>query len=280
MKRRLIIISACAIIAGFISCAKPSPVNITELTADETTLKPEQTTVLHCLVDDTTGVTYSWSASLGTIEGLGDSAVWTAPEFLWTTAYDTVRIVATNAESLSDTASIELTVEVNFQSLDANDDTYTLSIDSASSFSTAQYILVGYDPGWQGFFHAFIKFQDPVIPSGETFKRARIKLWREYSEGDNCNIAVYQITQDWQGVNVKPGSEPSSLYNTSYLDTASQVGYLYFDITSIVQNWRTGQPNNGIMLRAKEETVTAGRRDFKSREAEASRRPALEVVSW
>ncbi len=280
MKRALLIISTFAIVAGLVVCTKPGPVNITSLSASDSTLKPVGITTLHCTVEDTTGVTYSWSASLGTITGMGDTASWKAPDFVWSTTTDTVTVIATNADSLSDTAIIELTVEVNFQSLDATDDTYTLSIDSTSDFSTAQYILVGYDAGWEGYYHAFVKFQDAIIPSGETFRRARVKLWREYSEGDNCEIGIYQITDSWQGVNVKPGSEPSAIYNSSYLDNITEVGYLYFDITSIVQDWRTGQTNNGIMLRAKDETVTASRRDFKSREAEAAKRPALEVVSW
>jgi hypothetical protein len=280
MKRALLIISSFAIVAGFVVCSKPTPVNITELSAGDTILVPEQSTILHCVVEDTAGVTYSWSAVEGTITGMGDSATWTAPDFLWSTKKDNVMVIATSADSLSDTAIIELTVEVNFQALDATDDTYTLSTDSTDDFSTAQYMLVGYDAGWQGYYHTFVKFQDLVVPAGETFKRARVKLWREYSEGDNCNIGIYKITDSWQGASVKPGSEPSAIYISSYLDTVTEVGYVYFDVTTIVQDWRTGQPNNGIMLRAKEETVTASRRDFGSREADASKRPALEVVSW
>jgi len=281
MKRTLLIISAFALVLGLVVCSKPTPVSITDLNAGDTILVPEQSTILHCVVEDTAGVTYSWSATLGTIEGMGDSARWTAPDVLWSTTRDTVTVTATNADAMSDTAQIELTVEVTFLTLDATDDTYAYSADQSSSFANASFILVGFEPS-DGYFRTFIRFLTPTISSGETFRRARLKLYREYAPTDELEMLLYSISDDWQGGSLNWNNQPntSSTSLGTYKDTLVDVGAIYIDVTHAVQNWIAGTDNYGIMIRAKDETSSAGRRDFGSKEGDASKRPALEVVSW
>lgn len=282
MKRALLIISSFAIVVGLVVCSKPTPVNITELNAGDTVLVPGQNTILHCIVEDTTGVTYSWSASLGTIEGMGDSATWTAPDFLWSTTVDTVTVIATNKDSESDTAIIELTVEVSFNAYDATDDTYAYSAYPSNSYGDGEYLLVGYEESEDGYFRSFIRFLTPPIPSGESFRRARLKLYREYFPTDTLYMLFYSISSDWQGGSLNWNNQPntSSSSFAAYTDTIAAVGTFYVDVTPAVQNWIAGINNYGIMIRAKDEIPSAGRRDYGSKDGDASKRPALEVVSW
>lgn len=282
MKRTLFAISVFVIVAGLVVCSKPMPVNITDFYASDTLLVPEQSIILHCVVEDTAGITYSWSATLGTIEGMGDSALWTAPDFLWSTASDTVTVIAANEDAVSDTAQIELTVGVTFLTLDATDDTYAYSAYPTNTYGDGEFLLVGYEESEYGYFRTFIRFMNPEIPSGETFRRARLKLYREYAPSDTLEMLMYSISNEWQGGNLNWNNQPNTSQSSfaSYRDTIVDVGTFYVDISAAVRNWISGTDNYGIMIRAKDETSSAGRRDFGSKDGDVSKRPALEVVSW
>ncbi len=277
----LSMLGAVIIIAALASCSSEPPL-IQSLTASDSTLKPAETTVLHCVVEDSTEITYQWQADIGAIEEMGDSAVWTAPNFVWATSTATVSVIATNSETeAADTASIELEVKVTYLTLDAADDTYAYSFDPASSFGNAPFILVGFEPDNE-YFRTFIRFLTPTIPSGETFRRARLKLYREYAPTQSLEMSLFAITGDWQGGSLNWNNQPntSSTSFTTYTDTLVDVGALYFDVTHAVQNWIAGTDNYGIMIRATDENSSAGRRDFVSKEGDAAKRPVLEIVSW
>lgn len=285
MKKQHIILalSTLIILAMMASCSSEPPL-IQSLSASDSTLKPAESAVLRCVVEDTAGITYQWQTNIGSIEEMGDSARWTAPDFAWvnTTANVTVIASGENGEAAADTATIELTVEVYFQTLDATDDTYANSAHPSNTYGDEDFLLVGYEGSDVAYFRTFIRFLTPTIPSGETFRRARLKLYREYSPTDDLEMLLYSISNDWQGGslnwNNQPNISPSSF--TAYTDTVVDVGTFYIDVTPAVRNWISGTDNYGIMIRATDESSSAGRRDFGSKEGDASKRPVLEVVSW
>lgn len=282
--KKVIGVIVSLIVLGFMVSCEPGGAQIVRITPDESELVPGESTILRSEIDnpEASELEYAWEADAGTIENLGDSARWTAPDFLWMDSTVTVTLTIEDTEGNLDDEDVSLEVQVNRQELEATDDTYTFSYAPDDSYDTAGGVFVGYDAERDGFFHAFFNFPTPSAPAGETVHGARICLHREWGEGDECALALYLVEEDWQGSNVTWNNEPNYEQFLTVNDDVSDKGSFYIPITSLVTDWMEGNRiNNGLMLGANDESDFTHRfREYISIEGPSDERPVLEVVSW
>jgi len=257
-----------------------------ELTADAPSLAPGASTVLHCDVeDDGVQLEYAWSADTGTVENLGDSAVWTAPDdFTWNSYSAVVTVTVDNNAGNVESESITLQIAVTRSDVEATDDAYTFGHEPDSTHADEVEMLVGYSDEWDAFFRGFLRFPTPQIPEGDTVRNARIKLTREWGYEDDCQIDIYLITEDWQGSQLTRNNEPESSNWATITDNSSDKGVMYIGVGgSLIEDWLNGSRDNyGFMLRLADESGSdhAFRSYVTVDDPDAAEHPTLEVVSW
>ncbi|MBN2380991.1 DNRLRE domain-containing protein [candidate division WOR-3 bacterium] len=287
MKRAIVLLLALGALSVMVFCEE-GELEIEGPTVEDATLAPGESTILHCDVAGASGeVTYAWEASENqeTIENMGDSARWTAPDFVWGTTTVTITVTAEDAEGNTGEGSVDIEVQVNGREIAPSEDTYTFSYVPDTSYEGGEFLRVGYDDSWESqdaFFHAWFWFPTPGIPAGETLHGARLRLYREYGEGEEIEIEIYLPRDDWQAEGLTWNNEPDADDFAMISDNTTDVGYFYITLTSLVQDWIDGARDNyGIMLRVLDETDYTHRfRDYGAIEGTQSKRPALEVVSW
>lgn len=285
--RILIGVVLVATILTLISCDPGFGPEITNVRADDPAIAPGATTVLHCEVDnpDSATLTYVWEADDGTIQNLGDSAVWTAPDDMtWTSYTVTVTVTVGDEAGNTDADNLDLQVAVTSQTVYADEDTYTFEHDPDTNYADVIEMMVGHSDNYPGeFFRGFLRFATPAISDGESLQGARIHLTREWGMGEECQLAIELITEDWQGSSVTWNTAPTSENWVTINDDVSDKGAFYFEVTSLVADWLDGSRDNyGFMLRLNDESGSdeAFRSYVTIEDADENERPVLEVVSW
>lgn len=95
-------------------CELPGP-EIERVTAEDPSLAPGESTILHCEVYNPTGeqLTYVWQADMGKIENLGERARWTAPSSVPNTLIATITVTVSDKQGRLDEESISLEVRAS-----------------------------------------------------------------------------------------------------------------------------------------------------------------------
>lgn len=96
------------------------------------------------------------------------------------------------------------------------------------------------------------------LPAGATVQSARLEVYAYQANGSGNTLAAHRILVPWSASTATftqpwgpSGMQPGTHYASTPVGTASAggVGWLGVDVTSAVQAWRTGTPNQGLMLR-------------------------------
>lgn len=108
------ILSLLSVLLFALFCEPVGP-EIERVTADDPSLAPGESTILHCYVYNPleAELTYVWQADLGRIENLGDRARWTAPSSVSNTLIATITVTVSDEEGRMDSESIALEVKAN-----------------------------------------------------------------------------------------------------------------------------------------------------------------------
>ena len=272
----------------FLTFCEERLITIIELRATDSSLAPGEGTMLYCEVETSTEgeITYVWEADIGSIESMGDSARWTAPDDMtWTNQTATITLTVEDEADNIHSETLNLEIAITRQDIQAEEDTYTFSYSPDTSYEDGEFLNVGFDESWgiqEAFFHTWISFPTPTIPSGETLYGARLRLYREYGEGEEMEIEIYLPRDDWQADGLTWNTEPDADDFAMISDNTTDVGSFYITLTSLVEDWIEGsRDNHGLMLRVSDETDYTHRfRNYGSMEGVDSKRPALDVVSW
>jgi hypothetical protein len=124
-----------------------SPPVISSLTPSATELPPEGSCTVSCAASDADGdtLTYTWSATGGTITGTGDSIDWEAPatEGTYTISVE----VSDGEEAASD--SCDIVVEMKFGSIDIQSSPAGAAVylDGVDTGNITPYVITGLEPG-------------------------------------------------------------------------------------------------------------------------------------
>jgi len=287
MKKVLTIVALLSVLGFLATCESIGP-QIENLTAENSQVRPGESTVLHCYVDnaDEMELTYAWVTDTGRTENMGDSALWIAPDdFTWTSYSATITVTVGDPGGNTAEETIDLEVSVTRNDLTATDDTYTFEHDPDTNYADVIEMMVGHSDNYPGeFFRGFLKFATPAIAEGESLQGARIHLTREWGMGEKCQLAIELITEDWQGASVTWNATPTSTEWVTIDDNSSDKGAFYIGLdTTMVSGWIEGTRDNyGFMLRLNDETGSdeAFRSYVTVEDADENERPVLEVVSW
>jgi RHS repeat-associated protein len=149
---------------------------------------------------------------------------------------------------------------------DAQDATFAASCGGCTPF-VVDRLYVGSDTSavWRG----ALQFDLSSIPAGVTVSSAQLGLYYDgycLAVNGTCtgvashDLEAHRMTAPWS-----PSTTSSQLrfdsttLSTVTITTSQQVGWLYWPITLTVQNWLSGaQPNDGLLLKATDETLGLG----------------------
>jgi len=157
-----------------------------------------------------------------------------------------------------------------------NKDTYAESGYPNVATNNAR-MYIGYDT-WYGKARtrAYVKFNLPSLPSGAQVDSAKAQL---YQYADECSgsygVTAYKITSSWDPNTLTWNNQPSKGSNVGSASFSCSDGWKSIDITSLVQNWYSGQTNRGITIWANNEYDPGG--IFRSKEYTANH-PRLKIT--
>jgi hypothetical protein len=101
------------------------------------------------------------------------------------------------------------------------------------------------------FARSYMRFPLDAIPAGATVTSARLEVYvMGWPFTGTATIGAYRVTAAWNETMTwatRVGSDPAPV---STANVSSAVGWYDWDVTALVQAWRAGQPNNGVMLAA------------------------------
>jgi hypothetical protein len=121
---------------------------ISGLTPSATELPPEGSCTVSCTASDADGdsLTYTWSATDGTITGTGDSVSWEAPD---TEGTYTISIEASDGHGGTVSDSCDIVVEMKFGSIDIQSTPAgaTVYLDGVDTGNITPYVITNLAPG-------------------------------------------------------------------------------------------------------------------------------------
>ena len=122
------------------------------------------------------------------------------------------------------------------------------------------------------------QFDLSSIPANATVASATLRLWVTVAE--SATTSIYRVTQPWTEYDLTWANSGGVSHNTTAVAsfTPSVSGRSYdVNVTSLVNQWRAGTANYGVILRIAGTSMEAS---FKSREwGTAAERPQLIVVA-
>lgn len=157
----------------------------------------------------------------------------------------------------------------------ASRDSYLKQSSSNDNFQIDSELLVKTISG--DTLRAVYYFDLSSIPSGETVTHANLRLY--VTQSADSAVRVHRITDSWTESGVtwnNTAADFDATQDATFTPSSTEV-FLTIGITALVQGWRSGTANHGVML------ISAGidqRSKFTSREwSTSSQRPRLDVTT-
>jgi len=160
-------------------------------------------------------------------------------------------------------------------------DAYILSSSASTNYGTATTLYVG-SQTTSSTGRALFRFDLKAIPAGATVQSATFQAYLMQSSPSPAllDVELKRIDALWQEMIVTWASQPgyTGANNVEGIDTTP--GYYEWDVTSLVQTWVNGNPNNGLALMSKNEGTVIGWRGFASKESVSPSSPPRLVVTY
>ena len=129
----------------------------------------------------------------------------------------------------------------------------------------------------------FIKIDISKIPNSAQIINLKLYAYDgDTRDGYDAKINVYKITSNWDENtvtwNTTPTFDKSKLYDSIIIKHNSIEGWYSFNITKLVQEWKNGIPNYGLILYCPDDYSGGGYRNFYSSEntKHIDKRPKIE----
>lgn len=125
------------------------------------------------------------------------------------------------------------------------------------------------------------------VPAGATIQSARLEVYAYQANSSGNTLAAHRMLVPWSASTatyVQPWGQTGMQAGTHYAatpvgtSTEGGVGWLSVDVTAAVQAWRSGTPNNGLMLRLSGGAPNAHYRVDLGEYGTASLRPQLTIT--
>lgn len=139
-----------------------------------------------------------------------------------------------------------------------------------------QTLLAGYSLANNEIYRTLIKFDFSSLPVNVTIDAAKLSIYNAKENSSSSSISLFKVSNDWKEDSVTWKNQPP-VEEIVASASVSQVGYVDFDITSLVQDWYDNPSlNYGIEIRANDETAD-NYFIFYSRESQ-SNKPNLDLT--
>ncbi|EYF02687.1 DNRLRE domain-containing protein [Chondromyces apiculatus] len=177
--------------------------------------------------------------------------------------------VGTSEEALSSAGAVCLGPSV------ATKDAVIYEIEPGWNNGASEQLSVGFSSN-SGLQESLLQFDVSGVPAGATIVSATMTLHQLYRTGTPATVNVHEVNVSWAENSVTwnsfgagAASSPSTSFGVNNDIVPRQVS-----LTSLVQSWADGTPNNGLLLAEPGLTQTA----FRSREStKTTQRPTLDV---
>ena len=156
-------------------------------------------------------------------------------------------------------------------------DSYVNSLAANTNYGTAITLRVGpyYAIPTNGVYRTFVAFDLASLPADAVILTATLELYQTVS--GNASIAAQALTGDWSEVAVTWNNQPASTTVDESLGELTDSWYRW-NITSIVQKWRSSALTNYGVRLAQSGTALIGAHQFSSREGVDAPRLVVEYV--
>lgn len=124
-----------------------------------------------------------------------------------------------------------------------------------------RYLSLGFDPenNGKGITRAFFYAPLPAIPAGSTIDSASLNMYQYYANFTNgYDTVVYGVASPWyQNPVAYTWNNPPAIDNTVIArgTISENLGWKSWDVTSLIRQWQSGTPNNGVAVYASPEST-------------------------
>ena len=179
--------------------------------------------------------------------------------------------------------------------LDAETTVYPVKIDPSASISGSnqkdkdvtdtgkpytnayQYLRVGRDTDGHKY-RAYIQFTLPSNLTGSYVTAATLNTYQTYSGTSSPTFAVHRVNGSWTSAGITWSNQPSFSSGSYASQAVSGVKNYTWNMRTMVQEWANGTANNGLVIKATDETPKRYKR-FASSDS-ASNKPSLSITYY
>lgn len=244
-------IAACFLILAMLmgtGCAIfNKPPQITGFTASATSVARVGSCTISCAANDPNGdtLTYAWTATGGTISGMGSTITWVAPPSEGTY---TIGVMVSDGKGGIDNDSCTVTVELKFGSIDVKSSPSGAAIylDGVDIENITPYIITNVEPGSHtiklSLYHYKYREGTITVNADETTNvnwslipatEQTVTIQPDASDGKDASVNKYNPGQNW-------GGRDELAAGSGTVDTCR--AYLKFDLSDI--------PDDAVIVKA------------------------------
>lgn len=127
---------------------------------------------------------------------------------------------------------------------------------ATTNYEGQSSLYVGVNTNATEIWRTLLTFDLGLIPNDAIINSATLKLYKEPTTSAARTFDVHKITSAWVPTGVTWNTAPTfNAAPVASLSVGTAPGLQSFDVKSLVQDWVNGAPNNGLMLKANEETT-------------------------
>jgi hypothetical protein len=162
-----------------------------------------------------------------------------------------------------------VTIDPYFTAFNSGD-TWIESPGFTSSQGSSEELRVGTQDGGAHKARSFIRFGTTNEWVGKQILSANLMLWNFSSPSCSAGtVRVSRITEDWSISGLTWSNQPvvsadQADFSSAYGGSACAAAYATWDVTSIVQAWASGSVNQGVRVKAVDETANNTYRRYRS----------------
>lgn len=145
------------------------------------------------------------------------------------------------------------------------------------NYGVEQSMLVGYSTVFSELYRSLVQFDISTLPQGQIITKAKLKLYNSIAKTSDYRVGAFKNKLDWNETSVTWKNHEETFDLIAASSIGQTVGYVEFDILSVVNEWYINpSTNKGLLLKFINEHEHENLQ-FYSREASSNVRPVLEI---
>ncbi len=206
---------------------------ITSLTASSASVGPGETSSITCVAsdpDDDT-LTYSWTATGGTISGVGSTVTWIAPGVGGTSFTISVTVDDGEGETVTGTVAVPVVVATGSISVESNPPGAEIYLDGSDTGNITPYVITDVEAGSHTVRLTYLHYKD---------RQGQVRV----NAGETTYINWVLTHAPAQTVSIQPGPDVSM---DAHVEEVIPDGNLGLSETIWIGEWAGGQANRAYL---------------------------------